>query len=177
MNCSLPGSSVHGISHGKNTGVGCHFLHQGIFPKSEVKWESLSYAQLFATPWTIHSPWNSPGQNTGMGGLSLLQIFPTQGSNPGLLHCRWILYQLSYQGRRDLPNLGSNPGLLHCKQILYHLTQRESPDTHYYMCKINHKDLLYSTGSYMQYLNLQWKRMYNITLLHMWITVEQLYFN
>ena len=44
-------------------------------------------------------PWNSPGQNTGVGSRSLLQvIFPTQGSNQGLLHCRWILYQLSYQG-------------------------------------------------------------------------------
>ena len=44
-------------------------------------------------------PWDSPGQNTGVGSLSLLQrIFPTQGSNPGLQHCRWILYQLSYQG-------------------------------------------------------------------------------
>ena len=38
-------------------------------------------------------------KNTGMGSLSLLQgIFPTQESNQGLLHCRWILYQLSYQG-------------------------------------------------------------------------------
>ena len=45
------------------------------------------------------SPWNSPGQNTGVGSLSLLQgIFPTQGSNPGLPHCRRILYQLSHQG-------------------------------------------------------------------------------
>ena len=53
MNCGLPGSSVHG---------------------------------------------DSPGKNTGMGSLSLLQeIFPTQKSNWGLLHCRWILYQLSYQ--------------------------------------------------------------------------------
>ena len=44
-------------------------------------------------------PWDSPGQNTGVGSLSLLQgIFPTQGSNPGLRHCRWILYQLSHQG-------------------------------------------------------------------------------
>ena len=44
-------------------------------------------------------PWNSPGQNTGVGSLSLLQgISPTQGSNPGLTHCRWILYQLSHQG-------------------------------------------------------------------------------
>ena len=43
--------------------------------------------------------WNSPGQNTGVGSLSLLQgIFPTQGSNPGLPHCRQILYQLSHRG-------------------------------------------------------------------------------
>ena len=42
--------------------------------------------------------WNSLGQNTGMGSLSLLQgIFPTQGSNPGLPHCRQILYQLSHK--------------------------------------------------------------------------------
>ena len=45
------------------------------------------------------SPWNSPGQNAGVGTLSLLQgIFPTQGSNPGLLHCRRVLYHLSHQG-------------------------------------------------------------------------------
>ena len=38
-----------------------------------------------------YSPWNSPGQNTGVGSLFLLQgIFPTQGTNPGLPHCRWI---------------------------------------------------------------------------------------
>ena len=44
------------------------------------------------------SPWNSPAQNTGVGSLSLLQgIFPTQGLNPGLPHCRWILYQLSHK--------------------------------------------------------------------------------
>ena len=36
---------------------------------------------------------NSPVQNTGVGSLSLLQgIFPTQGMNPGLSHCGWILY-------------------------------------------------------------------------------------
>ena len=54
MNCSPPGSSVHGDSPGKNTGAGCHALLQG--------------------------------------------IFPTQGSNPGLLHCRQIFYHLSHQG-------------------------------------------------------------------------------
>ena len=45
------------------------------------------------------SPWCSPGQNTGVGSLSLLQgIFPTQGVNPSLPHCRRILYQLSHKG-------------------------------------------------------------------------------
>ena len=55
MDYSPPGSSVHGDSPGKNTGVGCHALLQG--------------------------------------------IFPTQGSNPGLPHCWWILYCLNHEGR------------------------------------------------------------------------------
>ena len=49
-------------------------------------------------PHGLYSLWNSPGQNTRVGSHSHLQgIFPTQGSNPGLLYCRWILYQLSHQ--------------------------------------------------------------------------------
>ena len=49
-------------------------------------------------PHGLYSPWNSPGQNTGEGSLSLLQgIFSTQGLNPGLLHYRQILYQLSHK--------------------------------------------------------------------------------
>ena len=53
----------------------------------------------FLWPYGLYSPWNFPGQNTRLGTLSLLQgIFPTQGSNPGLPHCRWILYQLSHKG-------------------------------------------------------------------------------
>ena len=62
------------------------------------KWKSLSHVRLFGLR-GIYSPWNSTGQNTGVGSLSLLQgIFPTQGLNPGLPHCRWILYQLSPKG-------------------------------------------------------------------------------
>ena len=50
-------------------------------------------------PQGLHNPWNSPDQNTGVGSRSLLQgIFPTQGSNPGLLHCRQIVYHLSHKG-------------------------------------------------------------------------------
>ena len=64
-----------------------------------LKWKLLSLVWLFVTPWTLYSPWNSPGQNTGVGSLSLLQgILPTQGSNPGVPHCRQILYQLSHEG-------------------------------------------------------------------------------
>ena len=60
-------------------------------------------AQLYLTHWNpmVSSPWNSPGQNTGVGSLSFLSwgwVFPTQGSNSGLSHCRQILYQLSHKG-------------------------------------------------------------------------------
>ena len=50
-------------------------------------------------PHGLWCPWNSLGQNTGVGNLSLLQgIFLTQGLNPGLPHCRCILDQLSHKG-------------------------------------------------------------------------------
>ena len=50
-------------------------------------------------PHRLYSPWNSPGQNIGVSNLSLPQgIFLTQGSNPGIPHCRQILYQLHYKG-------------------------------------------------------------------------------
>ena len=66
-----------------------------------VTWKLLSCVWLFVTPWT--SPWNSPDQNTGVGSLSLLQgIFPTQGLNQGLPHCRQTLYQLSHKGSLSL---------------------------------------------------------------------------
>ena len=74
-----------------------------------------------------YSPWSSPGWNTGVGSLSLLQgIFPTQELNPGLLHCREILYQLMHKGSPlssvgkesacnvgdpgSIPGLGRSPG-------------------------------------------------------------------
>ena len=61
--------------------------------------ESHSVVSDSLRPRGLYSPWNSPGQNTGVGSLFLLQgIFPTQGLNPGLPHCRWILYQLGHKG-------------------------------------------------------------------------------
>ena len=60
-----------------------------------VNTSKVKVAQSYLThfnPWTIYSPWNSPGQNTGVGSCSLLQgIFPTQELNPGLTHCWWVI--------------------------------------------------------------------------------------
>jgi len=59
----------------------------------------------------LYSPWKSPDQNTGVVILSPLQgMFPTQGSNPGLPHCRQILYQLSHK-RRYAEYIMRNTGL------------------------------------------------------------------
>ena len=80
-------------SPGKNTGVRCHALLQGNLPNPGIKPRSptLQVDSLSTEP-------QGKPKNTGMGSLScLLGIFPTQESNWGLLHCRQILYQLSYQ--------------------------------------------------------------------------------
>ena len=87
-------------SPGQNAGMGSLSFLQGIFP-TQVKPRSptLQMDSLPAKP---------PGKpkNTGLGSLSLLQwIFPTQELNGHLLHCRQILYQLSYQGSPSIPRL------------------------------------------------------------------------
>ena len=70
-------------------------------------------------PRGLHSPWNSPGQNTGVGCHALLQgIFPTQGSNPGLSHCRWILLPAEPTGKpsfapRETESVKRGPQLLY----------------------------------------------------------------
>ena len=92
-------------------------------------------------PHGLYSPWNSPGQNTRVVSLSLLQgIFPTQGSNPGLPHCKWVLYQLSHKRSPRIlewvaysllqgifPTQELNQGLLRCRQILQLLSYKGSP--------------------------------------------------
>ena len=143
MDCSPPGSFVHGIFQARILEwVAISFSRGSFQPKDrnhvswvscQWKWKSLSCVQLFATPWTVSVdfsrteywsgwPFLSPGylpnpgiehrspalqahslpaepqgkpKNTGVGSLSHLpQIFMTQKSNRGLLHCRQILYQL-----------------------------------------------------------------------------------
>ena len=78
-------------------------------PASAGKW-SESHSLMSDSLRLQYSPWSSPGQNTGLGSLSLLQgIFPTQGLNPGLPHCRRILYQLSHKGRLPVQRTGFKP--------------------------------------------------------------------
>ena len=106
----------------------------------QIESESRSVVSDSLWPHGLYRPWNSPGQNTGMGSLSLLQgIFPTQGLNPGLLHCRRILWS-EPPGKPKNTGVGSlsllqgifptqelNRGLLHYRQILYQLSYQESP--------------------------------------------------
>ena len=68
--------------------------------KKEKKVKSLSSVQLFGTQWTVaYQAPLSMDKTTGVGCHFLLQIFPTQGLNPDLPHCRQTLYHLSHQGR------------------------------------------------------------------------------
>ena len=102
---------MHGAQAASRPRPECGTLHQTlvglavyILRITGTKWsQSRSLVSDSLRPHGLYSPWNSPGQNTGEGRLSLLQgIFPTQGSNPGLLHCRQILCQLSHKGSRRI---------------------------------------------------------------------------
>ena len=154
MDCSLLGSSVHGIlqarilewvaipfsrgssQHRDQIRVSC--ISGSFFTnwatkeaKSSHESESRSVVSNSLWPLGLYTPWTSPGQNTGLGSLFLLQgIFSTQGLNPGLPHYRQILYQLSHKGSLRIlewvaypfssgsSRQESNQGLLHCRRIL-----------------------------------------------------------
>jgi len=76
-----------------------NYLLEYLFLRALKLSESRSVMSDSLRPHGLYSPWNFPGQNTGVGSPSLLQgIFSTQGLNPGFSHCRWILYQQSHKG-------------------------------------------------------------------------------
>ena len=90
-------------ANGKQKKAGGAILISDKVKKERLKVKSLSRVQVFVTnglqPTRFLHPWVFPGKNTGVGCHFLLQeIFPTQGLNPGLLHCRQTLYLLSHQG-------------------------------------------------------------------------------
>ena len=91
----------------------------------------------FLPPHRLYSPWNSPGQNAGVGGCSLLQgIFPTQGLNPVLPHCRQILYQLSHKGS---PYYVDGPSSIKLTQGTYVVTYLEAAQTYLPILVYHHK--------------------------------------
>ena len=91
MECGPQGSSVHGDSPGKNTGVGCHALLQGNLPNPGIEPRSPTL-QVDSLP---SDPPGKP-ENTRVDSLSSLQgIFPTQELNQGLLQCKRILHSLA----------------------------------------------------------------------------------
>ena len=119
MDCRQAGSSVHGILQARILGWVAIFLLQEIFLTQKLNPGLLHCRQIlywlsYMSEWVsescsvrsdslrlhgLYSSWNSPGQNTRVGSLSHLQgIFPTQGSNSGIPHCRQIPYQLSHKG-------------------------------------------------------------------------------
>ena len=103
----------------------------------------LGHVRSFATPWTVASqalcPWYSPGKNIGVGcHFPLERIFPTQGSNPCLLHCRQILYHLSHQGSPNT-SLAKPPKLF--------LTNLVPPDTEANVTKRKFKQREMVTGN------------------------------
>ena len=135
----------------------CYVLSDSLAIFVTLKWVKVAQLGLTLRPHGLYSPWNSPGQNTGVGSLSLFQgVFPTQGSNPDLPHCGQIFTswttretQVSHTAGGSLPaepqgkpkntGVGSLPllqqifltqelnwSLLHCRWILYQLSYQGS---------------------------------------------------
>ena len=110
MDCSLPGSSVHGFSRPEYWS-GQPFASPGDLPNPGME----PRLQVDSLP---VQPQGKP-KYTGVGSLSLLQgTFPTQESNWGLLHCRWILYQLSYVYLVEIHNFFLCSHTSHCHHFL-----------------------------------------------------------
>ena len=94
----------HGVTYIPHPDPPSHLpLHPIPLGLPKVKVKSLNRVRLFAThglsPTRLLCPWDFPGKSTRVGCHFLLQrIFPTQGLNLGLPHCRQTLYRLSHQG-------------------------------------------------------------------------------
>ena len=97
--------------------------------------ESCSVLSDSLRPHGLYSPWNSPGQNTGVDSLCLLQgIFPTQGLNPDLPHCGWILCQPSHK---------ESPTIL--EWVAYPFSSRSSqPRNRTGVCLLSNPEMLFS---------------------------------
>ena len=96
---------------------GCIGLGRGVVGKWEMTdneyWVSFGVSESHSVVSDSLGSMAYIGQNNGVGSLFLLQgIVPTQGSNPGLPHCRQILYQLSHKGSQIIPIMDSSKSLI-----------------------------------------------------------------
>ena len=130
--------------------------HQLPLPKASLVAQVVKKVKVKVTQSSVRlfedrSPWNSLGQNTGVGNLSLLQgIFPTQRSNSDLPHCRQILYQLSHKGR---------PRIL--KWVAYPFSSRSSQPNYqsWRTC------LMFSRGLYLRFSLMKLRIPWTVCLL------------
>ena len=105
-------------------------------------------------PHGLYNPWNSLGQNIGVGSLSLLQgIFQTQGWNPGLPHCRQILYQLSHKNSEIGDEIGTvTISILQMRKLRHraqkNLSKVTQPVTEWQSCESNPGHLWASSRSW-----------------------------
>jgi len=88
MDCSPPGSSVHGVFHARITGVGCHFFLQGILTNPGIETAS-PVSPALAGRFLTTVP---PGNPLRILEWVAISFSRGEGSNPGFLHCRQILY-------------------------------------------------------------------------------------
>ena len=107
-----------------------------------------AYMVIYFTQYIL---WNSPAQSIGVGRLSLLQgILPTLGSNPGLPHCRWILYQLSC---KESPRIQDGVGYPFSSRPSWHRNQTPSPalQAEFLSSELSGKPLFYGRYSLKRY--------------------------
>ena len=149
-----------------------------IFTISEIKTEIFTFIESEShsvmldslQPHGLYSQWNFPHQNTGGGSLSLFQgIFPSKGLNPCLQHCRWILYQLNYQG--------SNIKIIIIKSVYSNINFMFSFKTH--IIKIVKKialfTLLVSLNWRQIYFHICFYIQYVITHYFGWMALKKIY--
>ena len=111
-----------------------------------LKSKSRSVVSNSLQPHGLYSPWNSPGKNTGVDSLFLLQgIFPIQGLNPGLSHCRQILYQLSHNcSIKRNKILVHAPTWINFKNMLSQRSQTQNTTfCIFHLCEISRKNQVY----------------------------------
>ena len=102
--CSLPGSSVHGVLQARLLEWVLPFSPPGDLPDPGIEPGS----PALQADSLLSEPWGNP-KNSGVGSQSFHQgIFPTQGLNPGVLHCRWIFYHLSHQGSSSYSSMNNH---------------------------------------------------------------------